>query len=163
MLFSLRLLLGQPEGHLSVDCSFDWRDLDIQFQKPAAEPVRLRGEVRSTAGVLMLRAVLTARLHQSCDRCLTSFEREFSLPVEAVLSESRESEENEEIVLIRNECVDLEELARAAFILSMDIKSLCTEDCAGLCAGCGQNLNAGPCHCEKETDPRWKALRDYSF
>ena len=54
--------------------------------------------------------------------------------------------------------VDVEDLARTAFILGMDTKTLCSEDCKGLCARCGADLNLGPCSCKKEVDPRLAAL-----
>ena len=31
-------------------------------------------------------------------------------------------------------------------------KTLCSEDCKGLCPRCGADLNLGPCSCKKETD-----------
>ena len=42
---------------------------------------------------------------------------------------------------------------RTAFILGMDTKTLCSEDCKGLCPRCGADLNLGPCSCKKEVDP----------
>ena len=35
---------------------------------------------------------------------------------------------------------------------------LCSEDCKGLCAVCGKNLNEGPCDCKPEPDPRLAVL-----
>ncbi len=54
--------------------------------------------------------------------------------------------------------VDAGDLARTAFILGMDTKTLCSEDCKGLCPRCGADLNLGPCSCGKETDPRLAVL-----
>ena len=54
--------------------------------------------------------------------------------------------------------VDLGDLARTMFILGMDTKTLCSEDCKGLCPGCGADLNLGPCSCKKEADPRLAVL-----
>ena len=48
--------------------------------------------------------------------------------------------------------------AREEFILDMDMKFLCREDCKGLCSTCGKNLNLGPCGCRKEIDPRFAVL-----
>ena len=45
------------------------------------------------------------------------------------------------------------------FVLNMDSKMLCSEDCKGLCCGCGTNLNFEDCSCEKEVDPRLAALK----
>ena len=67
-------------------------------------------------------------------------------------------EENDEIVLLENGQVDAGELAREAFILGMDTKTLCSEDCKGLCPRCGADLNVGPCSCKKEVDPRLAVL-----
>ena len=58
----------------------------------------------------------------------------------------------------RMHVVDLDELAQTAFILAMDTKNLCSEDCKGLCAKCGADLNLGPCGCRPEVDPRLAAL-----
>ena len=52
----------------------------------------------------------------------------------------------------------VEELARDAFILDMDTKFLCSEDCKGLCSGCGANLNREACRCKKAVDPRLAKL-----
>mgnify|MGYP000559119389 CR=1 FL=1 len=67
-------------------------------------------------------------------------------------------EDSDEIILLEHDEVDLAELARDAFILDMDTKTLCSEDCKGLCPGCGVNLNREPCRCKKQVDPRLAKL-----
>ena len=54
--------------------------------------------------------------------------------------------------------LELDELMREVFLLEMDTKNLCSEDCKGLCPGCGADLNREPCRCKKEIDPRWAKL-----
>ena len=76
----------------------------------------------------------------------------------ALLAETLEGEEDEDIVLLENGEVDVGDLAYTAFLLAMDTKHLCSEDCKGLCPGCGVNLNREPCRCKKQVDPRWAAL-----
>ena len=66
--------------------------------------------------------------------------------------------EGEAKILLDQGEVDVGELAYTAFILDMDTKHLCSEDCKGLCPGCGVNLNQAPCRCKKQADPRWAAL-----
>ena len=75
-----------------------------------------------------------------------------------MLAESLENGESDEIELLEDGKADLGELARTAFILGMDTKTLCSEDCKGLCSRCGADLNLGPCSCKKEIDPRLAAL-----
>jgi hypothetical protein len=49
--------------------------------------------------------------------------------------------------------------ARDALALALPTQIVCREDCAGLCAVCGENLNRSPDHAhEREPDPRWAAL-----
>ena len=49
---------------------------------------------------------------------------------------------------------------REAVILELPMRFLCSEDCKGLCPGCGSNLNNGPCDCVKtEGDQRWAPLK----
>ena len=66
--------------------------------------------------------------------------------------------DDDEIILLQDDEVDAEDLARTAFILNMDTKILCSEDCRGLCPICGADLNEGPCGCKKEADPRLAVL-----
>jgi uncharacterized protein len=75
-----------------------------------------------------------------------------------VLSEEVQNEDNIDIVLLEDGKVDAGDLARTAFILEMDIQTLCSEDCKGLCSRCGADLNLGPCSCKKEADPRLAVL-----
>jgi uncharacterized protein len=53
----------------------------------------------------------------------------------------------------------LEDVVREQVLLSLPSRTLCTEDCKGLCPRCGQNLNQAKCSCdEAPADPRWNAL-----
>ena len=81
------------------------------------------------------------------------------IPVSTLMAEELENEENEdEIVLLENGEADLDEVFTTAVVLSMDMQNLCSEDCKGLCSGCGVNLNEEPCRCKQEVDPRLAAL-----
>ena len=70
----------------------------------------------------------------------------------------RECHARQAIEMLENGEVDVGDLAYTAFLLAMDTKHLCSEDCKGLCPGCGVNLNREPCRCKKQVDPRWAAL-----
>ena len=55
--------------------------------------------------------------------------------------------------------LSLEDVVREQVLLSLPPRTLCSEDCKGLCPRCGQNLNLAACSCDPSTDPRWNALR----
>ena len=54
--------------------------------------------------------------------------------------------------------LELDEVLSTLFILDMDMKFLCKEDCKGLCPTCGKNLNLGSCTYRKQLDPRFAVL-----
>ncbi len=100
----------------------------------------------------------SAALDAACDRCTKPIRIPKEVEFSCLLAEELENGENDEIVLLENGEVDVGELARTAFILEMDAKFLCSEDCKGLCSRCGADLNLGPCGCKKDADPRFAAL-----
>jgi len=46
--------------------------------------------------------------------------------------------------------VELAPMLREHIILAAPMQPLCREECAGLCARCGKDLNEGPCQCPTE-------------
>ncbi|MGH9617972.1 MAG: DUF177 domain-containing protein, partial [Acidobacteriaceae bacterium] len=56
----------------------------------------------------------------------------------------------------------LEDVLREQILLALPAKSLCREDCKGLCPECGRNRNTAPCDCAAaSTDPRWNRLKAF--
>lgn len=43
--------------------------------------------------------------------------------------------------------IDVDEILREQAYLSFPLRSLCSEDCKGICAGCGVALNTEACRC----------------
>ena len=95
------------------------------------------------------------------DRCARDFSREVRFPIDAVLVTEMADEENEDewVFPLEGDSADLDDIVRTVFVLSLDSKLLCKEDCKGICQRCGKNLNDGPCSCQKELDPRFAALK----
>ena len=108
--------------------------------------------------MLLLSFEASTVLKSVCDRCLKPFDQPKTIRYECMLAEELEDEESDDIILLEDGAVDLEDLARTAFILDMDTKTLCSEDCKGICPGCGVDLNQGTCTCKKEVDPRLAVL-----
>ena len=113
------------------------------------------------AGALVLTCRLSTVLDLICDRCAKPFSQEKEVSYETLLATHLEQEDNDEIVLLDGEELDADELLRDVFILAMDSKHLCSEDCKGLCPGCGADLNVEPCRCKREVDPRLAGLAKF--
>ena len=136
----------------------DLSDLEFSGRHPVSRPVVVEGQAYSSADVLLLDWTARSTLDAVCDRCGKEFLQDKEIPYSCMLAEELQDEDNDEIVLLEEGKVDLADLARTAFILGMDTKTLCSEDCKGLCPRCGADLNLGPCSCKKEADPRLAVL-----
>lgn len=100
-----------------------------------------------------MQADLQGEIEAQCVRCLTltrvpvstNFEELFFLP-------ERTQEETDQI-MPEDGYIDLAEVFRDYFLLSIPIKYICKPDCKGVCVECGQNLNLGECeHIESRID-----------
>ena len=160
MLLDLSKMIDVPDSEVSFETSLDLSDLRFGNCCPAKQPVQAAGSVKNVAGVLKLSGSLTARLDAICDRCAEPFERELSYPLEAIIVAELADEDNEDeqIFTLKGNCVDLDEIITTGFVLNMDSRLLCREDCKGLCCRCGVNLNRERCKCEREIDPRLAVL-----
>lgn len=112
--------------------------------------VRLSGEAEVTVVI-------------PCDRCLTDVETKLSLSIEKevkILS-GEESKTEEEVEVLFGFYLDVDELVRSEMLVNWPMKTLCREDCKGICRKCGKNLNLGACACDTAVlDPRMAAIRD---
>ena len=158
MLFDVKPILHTPGKRLEFQFELDLSDMEFSGRYPVSRPVVVTGEVRNTADVLELELTARTTLDAVCDRCGKEFAQVKEIPYSCMLAEELQNKDNDEIVLLEDGKVDVGDLARTAFILGMDTKTLCSEDCKGLCPRCGADLNLGPCSCKKEADPRLAAL-----
>ena len=161
MLLSLNKIIETPGATVPFSTSVDLSDLCYGISYPVTEPVRAEGQVRNTAGVLVMSGSIETTIHGTCDRCASDFDREVHFPIDVVLVTELSNEENEDewVFPLEGDSADLDDIVRTVFVLNLDSKLLCKEDCKGLCHRCGKNLNDGPCSCQKELDPRFAALK----
>ncbi len=158
MLLNVQKIINAPGERIAFQFELDLSDVDFGGRYPVQNPVVVTGDVRNVAGMLLLQFTAETVLQSVCDRCLKEFDNPKSVHYECMLAEELEDEENDDILLLEDGCVDLGELARTVFILEMDTKTLCSESCKGICPGCGVDLNQGSCTCKKEADPRLAVL-----
>ena len=105
-----------------------------------------------------------------CARCVepvkTPLEGEFDLlfrpvGVDAGSAERSINAAETEIGYYQKDSLLLEDVLREQVLLSLPVRTLCKDDCKGLCPRCGQNRNSQTCSCDEgSSDPRWEALAD---
>ena len=134
-----------------------------------AAPVSLAFDIFKDNELFRLAGRVQTSLELPCSRCLEAF----TWPVDAAFdlrylpqSENSSGEEEAEIeeddlstAFYQNDEIDLGQLMREQFLLSLPMKPLCSDDCKGLCPACGANLNRTTCDCKRTwDDPRFAAL-----
>ena len=119
---------------------------------------------------IRLKGKLETSLEVACARCLEPVvqpvERSFDLLYRPLGTDSGHEElsvtdAEAEIGYYQGEGLLLEDTLREQVLLALPLKSVCRDDCKGLCPHCGRNLNEGECSCaEQLEDPRWSALKE---
>ena len=137
------------------------------------EPVSLAFDVFKDKEQFHVVGDVKTVLELPCSRCLEAFRQgvdaHFDLRYQPHAAntgsgndDEREIEEDDlSTAFYDNEEIDLGQLMREQFYLTLPMKPLCREDCKGLCPVCGTNLNRGACTCRRDwDDPRMAALKN---
>ncbi len=150
-------------SHIYAPGELTLEDDDVRF----ADQVNLSGGASRKDGEVQLRGKISTRVEVACDRC----HRNVSFPIETdfdvkYVPERGEGEEAAELEaddlnasVYEGDAIETDELVREQVLLSVPMRVLCNDECKGLCAGCGADLNNETCSCQQEEiDPRWAAL-----
>lgn len=132
--------------------------------------VRLEGEVRADGESVTVFGVFRGEGAVACSRCLDAVQWMVDEPYSVTYrwpdntprdEEVGLEEEDLDVSFLEGNEIDLLELAAEQILLTLPMRILCDENCAGLCPTCGANRNrAVACECPPEVDPRWQALAD---
>ncbi len=132
-------------------------DLIVEHRGPdeQVEDIRVRAKYEGSFEVLCARCV---------EPVAVPLAGEFDLlfrpeNADADSAERAITEDETEIGYYANSGLLLEDVVREQVLLTMPGRTLCTEDCKGLCVHCGKNQNQESCNCTHTiVDPRWNAL-----
>ena len=128
-----------------------------QGHKKSVQDIQVSGELSTTLELL-------------CARCLEPVVRDVSRPFDLLYRPLGTDAGHEELSVTQAEAdigyytgdgLLLEDALREQVLLTVPIKTVCHEQCKGLCPQCGQNLNQGACACATPpAEPRWAALEE---
>jgi len=151
-----------------VDYTADLRQTGPMTVQGAADLLMEHRDTGSAVNDIRLRAAYHGDFEILCARCVEPvalpLAGEFDLmfrpeEADAVAGEHAISTDETEIGYYQESGLLLEDVVREQVLLSLPGRTLCKEDCKGLCPRCGQNLNLATCSCgDAPADPRWNAL-----
>ena len=150
MKVSLKELRSGVCSHIDFDYTIDLSKEEVNFEFPFKKPVRFSGNISDMAGVLNLSADIEAEVTSQCARCgkLVEFNKLVEVDFVLVAENDGTADEGDGVFTVGDE-VDLDEILVSELILNMDMITLCSEDCKGLCFKCGADLNLGECGCDR--------------
>jgi|SRR5687767_1797642 len=160
--FDIRSLESQAahvDGQLAPDDPV-WEAGDARPEKP----IRIEGRL-SAAGPS--RFYFSGRISGEtlipCRRCLTEVGVKVDEEAHFIFSSEGDDASDDPDVYpfdANAMALDLRPAVREAWLLSAPGFVLCREDCKGICASCGTDLNAGTCDCVPAAiESQWDALR----
>ena len=114
---------------------------------------------------LLIEGEFAVKAQIPCDRCLTEvdvpIEVSFSKEVDMKQSAEGRIDDLDETDFIDGYNLDTEKLVYGELLLNWPMKTLCRDDCKGICKKCGKNLNEGDCGCDTvELDPRMAVIAE---
>ena len=163
-----------------TDEELELTDADVSIRGTVAVGLDLRAIERT----IYVTGVVEGTAVRQCVRCLKSFddplafslrvvyEREMKATTTSVkrddarkkkiatVPESEEEERNDDLYYFTGDHLELAPMLREQLILVSPMHPLCSEECRGLCARCGKDLNEGSCRCgEEQTESPFQVLR----
>ncbi len=153
-----------------IDLGEDARQLAPLVSEGRADLVEEHHGKHHVVQDIRLKGKLETSLEVACARCLDSvvlpIKRSFDLlyrplGTDAGHEELSITDAEAEIGYYKGDGLLLEDTLREQVLLDVPLKTVCREDCRGLCPHCGRNLNEGACSCaDALEDPRWAALKE---
>jgi len=163
MKVNLSNLINGNDYQINLDDTFEIDEIktegnDIKFNKP----VEIHGGVYNTDDDIFLQAKVSFEYITNCDRCLQSTIKEEVAMLDYKIKTEADGEElsEDELILEKGKVLDLKEPIISSIILSLPMKTICTDNCKGICPNCGADLNKGNCDCkDNNIDPRLAKLK----
>ena len=166
-----------PEG-VRIDAEVGDSDVRPEgVEAPRVHHLTLTGSLKPVAHEFLFQGSLSGTVETECDRCLESFDAPVAAEVTWVFVESAEphpltddwDEDDADMPLeadggaitaFSGNAIELAPRLWEEVVLAVPGKSLCSEDCQGLCVKCGTNLNREECGC---TDDESETLSNSGF
>ena len=136
-------------------------------------PLAVSLDLTNIEGLVAVTGVLEGTIVRECVRCLKEYEDLLAFSVRAAfipepkpaprhpkrvdprqgrvdVVEVEPEEEPDDQYHYQGNQLELAPMLREHMILSAPMQPLCSDNCLGLCAQCGKDLNEGPCQCAGE-------------
>lgn len=131
---------------------------EISFDLPAmniGSDLNLQGltgkvELTRTPKGILIQANFSTSIIAECVRCLDEYEQPLKTDFSELYAFHANSVTDSGLIVPEDGNIDLLPLLREYLLIEVPIKTVCREDCKGLCTVCGENLNHQICEHQAE-------------
>jgi len=170
MMLNIDSLANKERNHIDFSIVEENPDLDFgQGELRLTSPIHLNGKVERTGRNFLLNMHVKFGYIDKCARCLKEVDSSLEYDIIAYLMRDEYDEgeyEDVDVFSINSSEVDLLEIVNATLSSNLPLKVVCSEDCKGICSGCGVDLNLQECECrvddaeDDDIDPRFAKLKE---
>ncbi|MGN0334894.1 MAG: YceD family protein [Lachnospiraceae bacterium] len=163
MLINLSKLLSGDQEQISEMVTVEMKTFSCRMGEfPVTEAKDFRLDIRKTeTDRYLIQGKTEVTLEIPCDRCLEPVQVRVPLEIIREYNSRIKDEDSDEDNFVIGYNLDTEQLLYCEILVNWPMKTLCREDCKGICRKCGANLNRGSCTCDTvELDPRMAKIRD---
>jgi uncharacterized protein len=155
----VRDLVGRPGASKVEQVAGTLETLETELASLARDaPIRGELVLESIVEGIVASGRLEGAFELRCARCLREFERGFAVDLQELFV-MFPHEDSDEYPLDPEGFLEPDQMVRDVVGVELPFAPVCRQDCRGLCARCGGDLNLGECTCEEpRIDPRWEAL-----
>jgi uncharacterized protein len=153
-----------PDGASELDLEMPPESFGLNREDAELEgPLHVHLHLDRRGDEIWIRGKADGRARQECSRCLVEYGQNLDLEFDVfcakvqnpnVVSHKAVDEEDGGVHPHDGRTLSIDGEIREAVILGLPMKPLCREACAGLCPRCGEDLNQGPCRCDKAASGR---------
>lgn len=157
-----------PKEGLRLSRDFEFLSPDLVEEDAVfIEPAHAEVDVHLVGDEIIVQGEVSARLSFICSRCLTPFEFPVAsrfdlvyLPEDIDALSEELSDEKIDQMYYSGRQLDVRAVVLEQLNLTFPAKPLCTPDCEGICAVCGEVIRDAKCFCMvKEPEARWNKLK----
>lgn len=140
------------------------------------EPIKFSGQIIKTLDGFYMDMNIEYSCESKCARCLKAVKSTVKTSLSGKLEDYEESyseevNEDEEMgldqlkdqpIYYKNGSLALDEYVLMEVTSSLPMRTICSDDCKGLCVKCGIDLNEETCDCDTDfIDPRLEKLKNF--
>ena len=134
MTIDVSTILKELGGKIDINGDVEMSDTDFLGEMyHFNEPVKVSGSVSNNGKSLILKANCTGHMTTQCARCMKDIVVDIDFDIDENLAQDDGSvSSDDDVILFEDVKIDIDDIVANNFLMNVEGKYLCSEDCKGL-------------------------------